>query len=114
MWKSDNSYSNDPEAFIFSLTQNGVATNLKFKVADPSTAIWNNPNTGPAFGSYLYYNFCDILVGYGISYSNYADFGSSYSLPSNYAYGFQDTRSYLAGSFYSWNVAEIEVYQVNY
>ena len=113
MWKCDNSYSNDPEAFIFSLTQNGVANNLKFKVADPSTAIWNNPNTGPVFGSHLNFKFSDIFVGYGVSYPNYADFGSSYSLPS--AYGFQDqnTRSYLAGSF-SWNVAEIEVYKVYY
>ena len=113
-WKSDFSYSYDSDAFLFSLDQY-YDLKSKFKVADPSTAIWNNPRTGPVFGSFLNYNFCDILVGFGIEYSNYADFGSSYTLPK---YLTSEDRnkitSFLAGSFFSWGVAEIEVYQVTF
>ena len=111
-WKSDGSYSSDPAAFIFSYTRNGTFNFFKFKVADPSTAIWNNKDTGPVFGSYENYNFADILIGYGITYSNYADFGSSYTLPKDFAFQDANARSYLAGSFFSWSVTEIEVYQV--
>ena len=111
-WKSDYTYGNDIAAFIFSLRQNDINNGLKFKIRDSTTAIWNNPLTGPAFGSYIGYDYCDILVGYNADFSNYADFGASYALPNQFEFQDQNARSYLAGSFSSWNIAEIEVYQI--
>jgi hypothetical protein len=113
-WKSDNgTYGNDPTAFIFNLRQNGQSNTKKIsKVNDTTRAIYNNKIFGPAFGSYEGFNYCDILIGFGIDASNYADFGVSYILPEGYEVQKNNTRSYLAGSFTDWKVDEIEVYQV--
>ena len=112
-WKSDYSYSYDPKAFIFSLRQASVyIIGAKFSVVDATTAIWNNPLTGPVFGSYIGYNFCDILVGYSGPYFNMADLGSSYSLPLGFSAHSTTAQNYLAGSESGWIVTEIEVYQI--
>ena len=112
-WKSDNTYNYDSSAFIFSLRQAGVSKlGVKFTVSDPTTATWNNPLTGPAFGSYIGYNFCDILVGYSGPYYNMADLGSSYSLPPGVSAHSTTAQNYLAGIVSGWTVTEIEVYQI--
>ncbi len=113
-WKSENgTYGTDSTAFIFSLRQNGESISKKIsKVRDQNTAIYNNRLFGPAFGSYEGFNYCDILIGFEIEASNFADFGVSYTLPAGYEAQTDNARSYLAGSFADWTVKEIEVYQV--
>ena len=49
------------------------------------------------------------------NFFNFCDIGASYDITStNLAYGSDDTRSFLAGSFSSWVPKEIEVYQVSF
>jgi hypothetical protein len=111
-WKSDGTYSTDQNAFIFSLRRSNVSNfYAKYPVRDSSKAIWNSQGRGPAFGSYEGSYYCDILIGYNLG--NYADFGASYSLPQGYSYGSSNTRSFLAGSYSSWTVTEVEVYKLN-
>jgi hypothetical protein len=111
-WKSDDTYSTDENAFIFSLRRSTVSNfYAKYPVRDSSKAIWNSRSRGPAFGSYEGSYYCDILIGYNIG--NYADFGASYSLPPGYSYGSSNTRSFLAGNYSSWTVTEVEVYKLN-
>ena len=39
-------------------------------------------------------------------------FGASYNVTLGFIYGLNNTRSYLAGSFNSWSVSEVEVYEL--
>ena len=83
-------------------------------INDTSTAIYNTAGNGPSFGSYKGNYYCDIAIfnNSNIITGNYADFGSSYNLPSGYSYGQSNTRSYLAGSYNSWLTTEIEVFKI--
>jgi hypothetical protein len=111
-WNSLGAYSTDQNAFIFSLRRSNSSNfYAKFPVRESSTAIWNRSYQGPAFGSYSGLYMCDILIGY--NNGNYADFGASYTLPQGYSYGSSNTRSFLAGSYSSWSVIEMEVYKLN-
>ena len=110
-WKSDGSYGNDPTAFIFSLRKNGILNYSKFMISDPSTAIWNNPETGPVFGSFIDTNLSDIFVGLDSKYWNAADFGSSYNTGSIGPHS-SEAQNFLAGELTLWTLSEIEVYQI--
>jgi hypothetical protein len=111
-WKSDNTYSTDQNAFIFSLRRsNSSKFYAKFPVRDSSKAIWNTQTRGIAFGSWEGSYYCDILVDF--DYTSYADFGASYTLPQGYSYSSSNTRSFLAGNYSGWSVIEVEVYKLN-
>lgn len=49
-WSSNGSYSNDPGAFLFSLT-NTYGFPRKIACSQPANAIYCHPNHGPRFGS---------------------------------------------------------------
>ena len=110
-WKSDDTYSTDTTAFIFSLRRNGTTYNEKYMVQDATTAIKNWAGKGPIFGSYKGSLYCDILINdLSNNTGGYADFGASYNLPLGYIWGSVNSRSYLAGSYQGWKTTEIEVF----
>ncbi|KAJ5079892.1 hypothetical protein M0811_04205 [Anaeramoeba ignava] len=96
---------NDSSAFIFSLRNDkGDRIPAKFTYKQNS-AIYSNLSYGPLFGGYPY-DFClnsNLQPGY-------SNFGYSYNLPNGITYGTNEAKSYLAGSYSSWVVDEVESY----
>ncbi len=99
----------DSNAVLFSLRKNGVSIPKKFKIKNATEAIIGNGNSGPIFGNN------DIFIEDRSNFmrGSYNNCGSSYELPDGYSYGEENTKSYLAGSYNTWLLDEIEVYTVN-
>jgi hypothetical protein len=99
----------DSNAFLFSVRKNGISNPKKFKIKNAKEAIIGNGNSGPIFGNH------DIFIEDRSNFmrGSYTNFGNSYELPDGYTYGEENTKSYLAGSYNTWLVDEIEVYTVN-
>jgi hypothetical protein len=110
-WASsgDYSFTVDGYAFFFSLRRSGVSNNEKFLIKPGYSAIFNQFNYGPTFGNGHDMHVCD---NSNIYTGSYTYFGISYTLPSGYSVGAQNTMSYLAGSFDKWLTTEIEVFQI--
>ena len=109
MWSNPGStiFSTDSTAFIFSLRRNGISNSEKFNVKDTSKAILSQNNHGPSFGE----GNSDIYIN-ASGLGGHTNFGHSYHLPSGYTYEESNTKSYLAGSYNGWTIAEIEVFQI--
>jgi len=95
------SYSSDPNAFLISFSDNVRTTSQIY----PQYANYDDTFYGPTFGGGhdLYIN--NTLTG------GYTNFGHSYNCPVG-AYGSSACRDYLAGSYSSWTIADLEIYKV--
>ncbi|KAJ5075312.1 pep-cterm sorting domain-containing protein [Anaeramoeba ignava] len=95
---------NDSSAFIFSLRNDkGDRIPEKFTYKQ-GRAIFSRSDVGPLFGDG--YDFClssNLQPGY-------SQFGYSYNLPNGIKEGTNEAYSYLAGSYSSWVVDEVESY----
>ncbi|CDW77767.1 UNKNOWN [Stylonychia lemnae] len=103
-WTSENKYSKDSEAFVFSLTKNTLHKQYQ--------------NIGTAIGQWggyfmIFGHDSDIYINSGcnVSQSGYSNLGGTYMPPEGLKYGEQQAKDYLAGS-YQFKVIEIEVYSV--
>jgi hypothetical protein len=107
-WNSSGGYTNEPNAFIFSLRRAGVSFKDKFTVKEATSALYANSGYGPTFGGghdICIHNQSNTNIG---SYSN---FGNSYNLPNGYTYN-GNAKDFLAGSYNQWTTTEIEVYKI--
>ena len=95
-WNTSQNYSSDPIAFLFSVTQ---GTQHALKSTGASTAIYGKSDYGPTFGGGH-----DLWVNGAMS-GGYSNLGNSYTCQ-----GIADCKAYLAGSFDTWTVTEIEVF----
>ncbi|KAJ5079000.1 pep-cterm sorting domain-containing protein [Anaeramoeba ignava] len=98
----------DWNAFIFSLRNDkGDRKSDKFSVqkGKEEYAVKYHQNFGPEFGNYP----ADFYV-HGNLKTGKSDFGDSYNLPNGITYQSNEARSYLAGSYNSWVVDELETY----
>ncbi|KAJ5080654.1 e3 ubiquitin-protein ligase trim56-like [Anaeramoeba ignava] len=103
---SSGEYINDSSAFIFSLRNDkGDRIPAKFTCKEPQYAICSNLNYGPIFGN----NGDDFRLESNLQ-PGYSNFGHSYNLPNGITYQSNEARSYLAGSYSSWIVDEVETY----
>jgi BTB/POZ domain-containing protein KCTD9 len=108
-WESSayGKFKSDPYAFIFSLT-NKDNQPLKMKI-DPNQHKWAilcYSSYGPMFG------YCDINIdnNANTTMNSYSFLGSPFKHP-QYAYGTNEARTFLAGS-YKFQLNEIEIYQI--
>ncbi|KAJ5077513.1 e3 ubiquitin-protein ligase [Anaeramoeba ignava] len=95
----------DPNVFLFSLRNDkGDRKPEKFtiKKGKEKFAIYYESEFGPSFGS-----DCGLNSKLQPGESN---FGSTYNLPNGITYQSNEARSYLAGSYQSWVVDELETY----
>ncbi|KAJ5077426.1 hypothetical protein M0811_05949 [Anaeramoeba ignava] len=96
---------NDSSAFIFSLRNDkGDRIPAKFTYNGKNRAINSNLNYGPWFG-----DGCDFGINSDLK-TGWSYFGKSYNLPNGITYGTNEANSYLAGSYSSWVVDELESY----
>ncbi|KAJ5066961.1 pep-cterm sorting domain-containing protein [Anaeramoeba ignava] len=96
----------DSNAFIFSLRNDkGDRIPAKFTIKQPQYAIYSNLNYGPTFGDGGY----DFCLSYNLQ-PGLSNFGYSYNPPNGITYGTNEAKSYLAGSYSSWVVDELETY----
>ncbi|KAJ5068056.1 pep-cterm sorting domain-containing protein [Anaeramoeba ignava] len=97
-------YINDSNAFIFSLRNDkGDRKPAKFTIKQPQYAIYSTSSYGPTFGSSDFELRSDLQAGW-------SNFGYSYNLPNGITYQSNEAQSYLAGSYNSWVVDEVESY----
>jgi hypothetical protein len=104
-WDSSSGDKSDPNAFIFSLTDN---TPLKMKI-DPKShqyAIRCDSRYGPTFGCG---SDIHIANNANTTMNSYSNLGITYRHP-QYAYGTNEAKTFLAGSN-RFQLDEIEVYQ---
>ncbi|KAJ5066761.1 hypothetical protein M0811_03105 [Anaeramoeba ignava] len=98
---------NDSNAFIFSLRNDkGDRIPAKFTYKNDGYAIHSGLSYGPTFGYEGNPDFgfnSNLKVGY-------SNFGNSYNLPNGITYESNEAKSYLAGSYKSWVVDELETY----
>ncbi len=102
-----NKYKSDPNAFLFSLTNNDDQP-LKLKIDSNrhESAIRCHPKFGPIFGSGD--DIC-IADNANTTRKNYSRLGHTYKHP-QYAQGTNEAKTFLAGSN-RFQLDEIEVYQ---
>eukprot|EP01156_Anaeramoeba_ignava_P020660 Anaeramoba_ignava/c16762_g1_i1.p1 GENE.c16762_g1_i1~~c16762_g1_i1.p1 ORF type:complete len:427 (-),score=144.31 c16762_g1_i1:11-1291(-) len=111
-WKeSFGSWGNisDPEAFIFSLRNDkNDRKPEKFPVQKDKShkAISYYPGYGPRFGD----GNSDIAVFSDFQRENYSNFGDCYTLPDGVVRGSKDSYKYLAGTWYNWEIEELECF----
>ncbi|KAJ5073858.1 pep-cterm sorting domain-containing protein [Anaeramoeba ignava] len=102
---SNGEYSNDSNAFIFSLRNDKgdrIPAKFTIKQGHEGCAIYSNLSYGPVFGS-------DFGINSNLQ-PGYSEFGYNYNLPNGITYGTNEANSYLAGSYSSWVVDEVETY----
>ncbi|KAJ5070784.1 pep-cterm sorting domain-containing protein [Anaeramoeba ignava] len=101
--------SNDSNAFIFSLRNDkGDRIPAKFTCKEPQYAIYSHYTyNGPVFG---YGNGTDFCLYSDFHQPGLSNFGSRYNLPNGITYDTNEAKSYLAGSYNSWVVDEVESY----
>ena len=104
-WESMDAFKNDPNAFIFSLT-NKDSQPCKMKTNKAACSIRCLSTYGPTFGEGrdIYVANCS-----NKKTSSYSNLGHTYAHP-HYAYGTDEAKSFLAGSF-TFQSNEIEVYK---
>ncbi|KAJ5066751.1 hypothetical protein M0811_03095 [Anaeramoeba ignava] len=101
-FNGDTGDINDSNAFIFSLRNDkGDRIPAKFTYKQ-NRAIYSGLIYGPLFGEGIRL-VSNLQPGY-------SDFGYSYNLPNGITYGTNEAKSYLAGSYKSWVVDEVETY----
>ncbi|KAJ5069762.1 pep-cterm sorting domain-containing protein [Anaeramoeba ignava] len=105
-YSTGGEFSNDSNAFIFSLRNDkGDRIPAKFTCKEPQYAIYSRFNDlGPLFG-----NGTDFYLNTNLQPGD-SNFGYSYNLPNGIQEGTNEARSYLAGSYKSWVVDEVESY----
>ncbi|KAJ5078554.1 hypothetical protein M0811_04879 [Anaeramoeba ignava] len=97
---------NDSSAFIFSLRNDkGDRIPAKFTYKQ-GYAIYSSLGNGPTFGAG---NGNDFYLNSSLQ-PGYSNFGCSYNLPNGITQGTNEAQSYLAGSYSSWVVDEVETY----
>ncbi len=104
-WDSSDEWKSDPNAFLFSLTNNHNQP-LKMKV-DPNRhqcAIYCHSSYGPSFGFVF-----NVANNANTTMDSYCHLGFPYPHP-QYRYDTNEAKSFLAGSN-NFQLAEIEVYQ---
>ncbi|KAJ5080678.1 pep-cterm sorting domain-containing protein [Anaeramoeba ignava] len=107
----DVGFINDSNAFIFSLRNDkGDRKPEKFtiKQGEEQYAIYSQKGKGPCFGG-GYSGNPDIHLNSNLQ-SGYSNFGNSYNPPNGITYNSNEAKSYLAGSYSSWEVDELETY----
>ncbi|KAJ5075745.1 hypothetical protein M0811_06607 [Anaeramoeba ignava] len=104
-FNGNTGYINDSNAFIFSLRNDkGDRIPEKFTIKQGQYAIFSYLDHGPWFGEgYDFYLSSNLQPGV-------SDFGDSYNLPNGITYQSNEAQSYLAGSYSSWVVDELETY----
>ncbi|KAJ5067937.1 pep-cterm sorting domain-containing protein [Anaeramoeba ignava] len=104
---SNGRYISDSDAFIFSLRNDkNDRESQKFTVkqGEEGNAIYYHSNFGPIFGfGHDLYLKSDLKTGC-------TDFGWAYDTPNGITYDTDEAQSYLAGSYDSWIVDEVETY----
>ncbi|KAJ5074416.1 pep-cterm sorting domain-containing protein [Anaeramoeba ignava] len=114
-WKEKDRIRNfgfipDPYAFIFSLRNdknNRQPHKFPIKQDHQQYAIYYHSNYGPIFGFNSY--TVDFLLKSNLK-TGRSNLGYRYSIPNGITYGTNESRSYLAGSYESWIVDEVETY----
>ncbi|KAJ5078506.1 hypothetical protein M0811_04831 [Anaeramoeba ignava] len=102
--QSSGENSNDSNAFIFSLRNDkGDRIPAKFTYKQ-GRAIYSNLSYGPIFGSGYDFKLESNLQ------PGYSNFGYSYNPPNGITWNTDSGKSYLAGSYSSWEVDELESY----
>ncbi|KAJ5075749.1 pep-cterm sorting domain-containing protein [Anaeramoeba ignava] len=102
-------FINDSKAFIFSLRNDKndrKPEKFPIKKGQEHYAIFSHPNNGPNFG-----NGPDFSLVSNLQPGN-SNFGNTYNLPIGMEYDTNEAKSYLAGSYNSWEVYEIETYYI--
>ncbi|KAJ5069323.1 pep-cterm sorting domain-containing protein [Anaeramoeba ignava] len=98
-------YIQDSNAFIFSLRNDKGNRNpekFSIKKEEEKYALYSYANESICFGQ-------DFILRSNLQ-PGYSDFGSSYNLPNGIKYDTDEAQSYLAGSYKSWVVDEVETY----
>ncbi|KAJ5080655.1 btb-domain-containing protein [Anaeramoeba ignava] len=107
-FNGNTGYINDSNAFIFSLRNDkNNRKPEKFTYKNDGYAIYSNLSNGAVFGEGSGGN--DFRLSSNLQ-PGYSDFGRSYNLPNGITYQSNEARSYLAGSYSSWIVDEVESY----
>ncbi|KAJ5067399.1 pep-cterm sorting domain-containing protein [Anaeramoeba ignava] len=105
-FNGNTGYINDSNAFIFSLRNDkGDRIPAKFTYKQ-DYAIYSALSWGPLFGRG---NEHDFRIDSNLQ-SGFSNFGESYNLPNGITFQSNEARSYLAGSYSSWVVDELESY----
>ncbi|KAJ5070986.1 e3 ubiquitin-protein ligase trim33-like [Anaeramoeba ignava] len=104
----DFGYIIDPDAFIFSLRNDKndrEAKKFSIKTGqEPNSIYYNFSSHGPIFGGGGdFFLISNLQPGW-------SNFGYSYNLPDGITYQTDESKSYLAGSYNSWVVDELETY----
>ncbi|KAJ5080467.1 hypothetical protein M0811_14062 [Anaeramoeba ignava] len=104
-FNGDKGYIKDSNAFIFSLRNDkGDRIPAKFTCKEPQHAIGSGLSYGPLFGrGHDFYLNSNLQPGY-------SNIGRSYNLPNGITHNTNEAKSYLAGSYSSWVVDELETY----
>ncbi|KAJ5080088.1 pep-cterm sorting domain-containing protein [Anaeramoeba ignava] len=101
-------YILDKDAFIFSLRNDKNDRNpekFTIKKGKEKTALfYNYLENGPAFGYW-----CDFFLNKNLK-TGASNFGFSYNMPNGIDFNTNEANSYLAGSYSSWIVDELETY----
>ncbi|KAJ5080616.1 pep-cterm sorting domain-containing protein [Anaeramoeba ignava] len=112
-WREDSHYFEDgwitdPNSFIFSLRNDkNDRKSEKFSIKqtqDNFAVYYNYSNKGPTFGKGN-----DFILNSNLQHG-YSNFGYTYNLPKGFDYDTKESRGYLAGSYDSWEVDELETY----
>ncbi|KAJ5075443.1 pep-cterm sorting domain-containing protein [Anaeramoeba ignava] len=108
---SDGDYIKDSNAFIFSLKNPKNDLPQKFEIQEnrEDYAILYDSSEGPRFGDNRGQYNTDIRIFSDLQ-SGQTDFGATYKLPNGLKHNTSEAKSYLAGSYSSWTVDELETY----
>ncbi|KAJ5068729.1 hypothetical protein M0811_02672 [Anaeramoeba ignava] len=111
-YSPDGEYISDPNAFIFSLRNdknNRKPEKFTIQEGEDKYALLSNLNNGPIFGfGYKKADFC--LYSDFYQHGGYSNFGFKYNMPDGMKWESNESQSYLAGSYKSWAVDELETY----
>ncbi|KAJ5071547.1 hypothetical protein M0811_10179 [Anaeramoeba ignava] len=105
--QSNGEWSNDPNAFIFSLRndkRDRKPVKFTIKQGKEGNAILSYSGYGPFFG-----DGNDFWLNSNLQ-PGQSNFGSTYNLPNGITYDTDSGKSYLAGSYDKWVVDEVETY----
>ncbi|KAJ5079391.1 pep-cterm sorting domain-containing protein [Anaeramoeba ignava] len=105
--QSGYEYINDSNAFIFSLRNDKgdrMPAKFTYKQGHEGCAIESNLSYGPTFGDGNDFKLESNLQ------PGFSNFGYGYNLPNGIKEGTNEAKSYLAGSYKSWVVDELETY----
>ncbi|KAJ5069007.1 pep-cterm sorting domain-containing protein [Anaeramoeba ignava] len=100
----------DPNAFMFSIKNPKNYSPQKFPVRkeESQNAIMYHFDYGPIFGYSTDYLHDDIWLYENLQ--GYTNFGCRYTLPKGLTFNTNKSKNYLAGSFRSWKIDELETF----